>query len=95
MYLAGRSDVDVSVAVATRFLDETDQTIPVLSECGRYQGPIVDDGMKVSISCLDSADDQNGLSGFAVYAQFSGDLSVASICQMDIVLYDSTQLILK
>lgn len=87
-------NVDVSVAVASRFLDESELTMPVLHQCGHYEGPIVEDSMKVGISCLEAGGDDSssdGLSGYAVYAKFNGNLSdtSASICRMDIVLYDS------
>ena len=84
-------DIDVSVAIATRFLDEA-ATRPIVHKCGEYHGTAND--VMVTVSCLEEGEgaDIEGYTGYAIYAQFHGDVANqdAAICQMDIVLYDST-----
>ncbi len=79
--------VDVSVSVATSFLNDPDpSSTSAVYHCGRYVGPAGD--FMVSFSCMQ--DDPEGLSGYAIYARFNGELSRGNtICQMDIVLHDS------
>lgn len=80
----------MTVAIATRFLDEA-STRPIVHKCGEYQGTAKD--VMVTVSCIEDSEgaDLDGLSGYAVYARFHGDVSsqVVEICQMDIVLHDS------
>jgi hypothetical protein len=86
----------VSVAIATRFLDEA-ATRPIVHQCGDYQGTAND--VMVTVSCLEEREgaDIEGYTGYAIYAQFHGDVANqdAAICQMDIVLYDSTYIFLS
>ncbi|EFX83001.1 hypothetical protein DAPPUDRAFT_316101 [Daphnia pulex] len=89
LHLIGSGDIDVSVAIATRFLDEA-ATRPIVHQCGDYQGTAND--VVVTVSCLEEREgaDIEGYTGYAIYAQFHGDVANqdAAICQMDIVLYD-------
>ncbi|KAI9556542.1 hypothetical protein GHT06_016332 [Daphnia sinensis] len=89
LYLSGNGNVDVSVAIAIRFLDEG-STRPILHKCGEYQGTAND--VMVTVSCIGESEnaDLEGYTGYAVYARFHGDISSSTIaiCQMDIVLHD-------
>ena len=89
-------NVDVSVAIALRFLDEA-YTKPIVHKCGEYHGTA--DNVMVTVNCADEEDGPNseGYTGYAVYAQFHGDVTnqMASICQMDIVLNESIILFKK
>ena len=80
----------MSIAIATRFLDEA-ETRPIVHKCGEYQGTAND--VMITVSCLEEGEgvDIEGYTGYAVYAQFHGDVANqdAAICQLDIVLYDS------
>lgn len=83
--------VDVSVGVAIRFLDE-ERTVPYVHNCGDYQGSGHD--VKVTISCLEEAEgaDPEGLTAYAVYATFHGDLAAqptTAVCQIDIAMHES------
>ena len=75
----------MSVAIATRFLDE-DDTRPIVHKCGEYLGTAND--IMITVSCLEEGEGANieGYAGYAVYAQFHGDVANqdAAICQMDI-----------
>lgn len=81
----------MSVGIATRFLDVEGSTKPTIYYCGEYQGSAND--VMITFSCIEEGDeaDQEGQTGYAVYAQFRGDVpnQPASVCQMDIVLHDS------
>ncbi len=77
------------MAIALRFLDEG-YTKPIVHKCGEYHGTA--NNVMVTVSCIDEENPESeGYTGYAVYAKFHGDVNsqVASICQMDIVLYDS------
>lgn len=81
----------MSVGIATGFLDVEGSTKPNIYTCGQYQGSAND--VMLSFSCIEEGDeaDKEGHIGYAVYAQFRGDVphQPAAVCQMDIVLYDS------
>jgi len=93
LYLSGNANVDVSVSVVDRFIND-DYNEPSLYECDHYQGTVNGEEI-VEISCLeDNADEPDygyGRSGYAVHTQFKPgtEMQHLVICKMDIMLRDS------